>query len=855
MQSFTRQFLAWGLIVLVLCSCFTVPASANSKQVLVLNSYHQGYRWTDNIVSGIMSVLGSSTTHAALTIEDMDTKRISRPEYLERLYEVYKYKFQNRKFDVVICTDDTAFNFVSTYRQELFPGTPVVFCGINYLDEAMLAGKELMTGVAEEYDIRRTLELMLMLHPNTRTIYIINDKTITGQANLRTLNEILPDYTKRVSFTSLGHMGMPEVQQTVAGLADGSLILFLNFFEDGEGKHYDYKESISLVADKSRVPVYGLWDFYLGHGIVGGMLTSGYFQGVAVAKIAEQILNGEQPANIPIVRNSPNRFMFDRVQLERFGIKSDQLPENSIIINETYSNKKQILLLNSYHHGMEWVEEVERGVRAVLGDTAEYNLYVDFFDAKRNFSPEYGQKMNEVFLDKFATKKFDAVIVSDEPAYNFALSYQQALFPDIPIVFLGVNDYRELSPAKREWITGVVETIDLKGTIDLALKLHPETQEVVVINDKTGTGMVNRELMRVLMPQYMGRVRFNFFEDMNMSEVLDKVAVLPSDRLILLLTFNQDKSNNVFTYEECVDLIAGAASVPIYSVWDFYVGHGIVGGRVTSGYSQGETAARLAKEALQGKKPETIPVVMDSPNRYMFNSRQLEKYNIAENRLPPDSIVINRPESFYDKYKTLVWTVSGVIVGLLFVIAALYHLMAERRKTAESLKLFATVDPMTGLLNRHAGLAYLAELIGKNKPATVCFTDVNDLKLVNDTYGHHEGDQLIRTVADIFLKNLRETDLVCRLGGDEFLLILPGLTPDEAEAAWTKIAENFTLYNEAKHKEYQVIVSHGQAYYDGRREISVDELVREADCAMYQEKYDYKQAACSVANRARWEFG
>jgi diguanylate cyclase (GGDEF)-like protein len=174
--------------------------------------------------------------------------------------------------------------------------------------------------------------------------------------------------------------------------------------------------------------------------------------------------------------------------------------------------------------------------------------------------------------------------------------------------------------------------------------------------------------------------------------------------------------------------------------------------------------------------------------------------------------------------------------------------MAERRKSAESLKLFATVDPMTGVLNRHAGLAYLTELIGGNQPTTVCFTDVNDLKLVNDTYGHHEGDELIRIVAGIFVRNLRKTDLVCRVGGDEFLLIFPGLSLDEAENAWARIAADCKMYNEAGHKEYKVIVSHGKTHYDGSREITVDELVREADCAMYQEKYNYKQAACLVPN-------
>ena len=308
-----------------------------------------------------------------------------------------------------------------------------------------------------------------------------------------------------------------------------------------------------------------------------------------------------------------------------------------------------------------------------------------------------------------------------------------------------------------------------------------------------------------------------------------------------MLTFNQDKDNNVFTYEESVDLIAGAAKVPIFGVWDFYVSRGIVGGRVTSGFSQGEAAALLTKQTLAGTKPGEIPIVTDSPNRYMFNYKLLQKFEIDEAALPPDSIIVHKPKSFYGEYTRLVWIIAGIISFLLVVIAGLYYLMMERRKAADSLKLFATVDPMTGVFNRRAGLSYLEDLINTNQQAVICFADVNELKLVNDTFGHNEGDALIRIVADTFLKTLRKTDLVCRVGGDEFLLIFPGLGLTEAEKVWSRIVASFNQYNETNAKPYKVVVSHGITQYDGKREITVDELVREADGAMYQEKYNYRR--------------
>lgn len=103
------------------------------------------------------------------------------------------------------------------------------------------------------------------------------------------------------------------------------------------------------------------------------------------------------------------------------------------------SDKKQVLLLNSYHHGMEWVNEIEVGIRSVFDDPSLYNLNIDFMDAKRNFSAAYMQKTLELFQEKYKDKKFDAIIVTDDNAYEFVLRNQQLLFPATPIVFLLIH--------------------------------------------------------------------------------------------------------------------------------------------------------------------------------------------------------------------------------------------------------------------------------------------------------------------------------------------------------------------------------------------------------------------------------
>ena len=336
------------LLVLVVCG-LTGPVievraqdDQEQKRVLFLNSYHKGYKWSDDIAEGIQSAFEGQGPerlegqNVELQIEYMDTKRIFDEQYLQQLYDIYAYKFRDRQFDVVMSSDDNAFSFLVKYRDDLFPGTPVVFSGVNFFDSAMLTGQRLFTGVNEDVDLGGGLELALQLHPDTEQVVIVNDTTTTGarlHGRLVRLAKRYPD----IEFTWLEDVTMQEIRETVSTLPPDSLIFYTLFFRDQAGNFFEYDNSVKLIDEKSQVPMYGIWDFSLGYGIVGGKLTSGYAQGEAAGEIALRILQGESAQSIPIQMQSPSRYMFDYEQLERFGIELSDLPEDSIVINRTLS--------------------------------------------------------------------------------------------------------------------------------------------------------------------------------------------------------------------------------------------------------------------------------------------------------------------------------------------------------------------------------------------------------------------------------------------------------------------------------------------------------------------------------------
>lgn len=330
---------AWCFLLasLILASWSGTAWAGAPRQVLILNSYHKGYKWTDDINKGIESVLTSQGNPISIRVEYMDTKRISDDTYYGLLKEIYRYKFKRIRFEVILCSDDNAFNFLRQFGDELFPGIPKVFCGVNYFKPFDLAGYPWFTGVNEEVDIRAAIDVILRLHPDTRQIVVVNDTTTTGQKIHGKLMELVPVFRDRVSFSFLEDMDMPDILAQLKRLPPDAIVFYTLFFRDKSGTFFEFDESISLVSGASDVPVYGAWDFSLNHGIVGGMLTSGFYQGEAAAKIALRILGGEHIRNIPVIQKSPNRYMFDFRQLSRFEISIRDLPRGSSIINRPLS--------------------------------------------------------------------------------------------------------------------------------------------------------------------------------------------------------------------------------------------------------------------------------------------------------------------------------------------------------------------------------------------------------------------------------------------------------------------------------------------------------------------------------------
>ncbi len=305
--------------------------------VLILNSYHSGYAWSDNEVAAILDTFRQQDSHWLPYVELMDTKRFPKADHLAFLKEVYRQKYRNARIAVLTACDHPALEFALETRALLAPDASIVFCGVNGYSPRMIEGHERITDVAESLDIAGTLEAALTLFPGTKTVVAIHDYTVSGLATRRDLDVAARSFSTRVRFDALPESDMPEVLESVSRLPKDAIVLALSFSRDKAGQVFDHPRVADLLSGRSAVPVFVVHEERLGHGVIGGSVLGGLEHGKRAASLALRILGGVPASTIPVATGPAGRLLFDWQVLLRYRIPRSALPAGSVVVNEPQS--------------------------------------------------------------------------------------------------------------------------------------------------------------------------------------------------------------------------------------------------------------------------------------------------------------------------------------------------------------------------------------------------------------------------------------------------------------------------------------------------------------------------------------
>ncbi len=313
--------------------------TGESRSILVLQSYHSGMRWVENIERGIRQQLDKQKDHVKIFIEYMDTKHVPFDDEYERFYaELLKRKYSARMPDVILSADNNAFEILKRHGNRLFPHVPVVFCGVNFFKDEYLDGFDNFTGVVEAFDIRATLTAALAIHPDTKYIYVINDFLPSSMLATEESKRDLADFPINIPMEFAQKLSLSGIERRLRKLPEHSLVILGAFFRDADDIYYLPADSLSRFKKAApETPIYGQLDTHIGLGIIGGYLIDGEAQGRYAMEMALQILHGRHVRDIPVRKHHTNSYIFDWTEMKRFGIRTSQLPADSIVINKPFS--------------------------------------------------------------------------------------------------------------------------------------------------------------------------------------------------------------------------------------------------------------------------------------------------------------------------------------------------------------------------------------------------------------------------------------------------------------------------------------------------------------------------------------
>lgn len=521
----------------------------------------------------------------------------------------------------------------------------------------------------------------------------------------------------------------------------------------------------------------------------------------------------------------------------------------------------RVLFLSSYDPTFITAELERKGVEHVLYK-ANIVYDVQYMNTKKDRT-EGNIEGIRITLEKRMEEglTYDAVITADDAALHFAVDNHEQLFQGLPVFFMGVNDIdyaKEVS--KNDFVTGVTEDQLSDEMIALALKQNPGAKNVVGIVDRTVTSQGDAKEFMKLQSKYKD-LSFSciYTTDKTRSALGSELEALDDSTILIYFNGQDDSQGNLYSMAENASFIRAHTSIPVYRPNIGGVGNGLTGGLYCDFYKNASDAAKMCVDAIKYHvDPKTIQMKSSGKGQCVFDQEMVDKYHINTHLLPKNTSYLNNGSGYWDNNRHIIFPMILLVAALcMFLINsiiatkrnAIYAKEAEDshkelQKYYDDLNYEAQHDRMTGLLNRQAMVSRSKTKLSSMNDGdayTIFAIDLDNMKEVNDSYGHDTGDDILRELA-IRLQRIaiRYKGLISRYDGDEFVLLLPGNHSKEGDEVRETI-EN-TFQDPVYIGDTCIIPTCSIGMKPGviSSESSVEEDVINADVALYHAKHDGK---------------
>lgn len=314
--------------------------------------------------------------------------------------------------------------------------------------------------------------------------------------------------------------------------------------------------------------------------------------------------------------------------------------------------------------------------RLQLDRREDVEYFPEYFELSRFPEEKQILSFRDYLHSKYANRRADVVVASADGPLKFLLEHRADLFPNTPIVFVANDPPTPEALAAGAGATGIHYQNAYRDTLDLALRLHPETQQVFVVS---GSAERDRRFERAAQQELAGydQVEITYLTDLPLPQLIDTTRSLAARSVILYARQQSlNEQGKLLDSYEVLARIAPESAAPIYGFGTVMLGSGIVGGYLQGPEMNGAKTAELVTRILGGARARDLPV--EQAQRVpMFDWRQLRRWNVSERNLPPDSVVRYREFTFWELYK---WRIAGAIAFMFLQTAFIVILLWERRR-------------------------------------------------------------------------------------------------------------------------------------------------------------------------------
>lgn len=391
---------------------------------------------------------------------------------------------------------------------------------------------------------------------------------------------------------------------------------------------------------------------------------------------------------------------------------------------------RTILYINSYWNDSDWTESFQAGMLSVLKKNKNYSVIYDSIEP-RSGKAQISDSILEFHLKRYKGKSIDLFIVSDSYAFKLALYLRKKMLHDIPIIYSSIDTVKPGPATKNEKNIYEVRGCDcLARTINLAMKLQPDSKDIYFVNDFTPNGQSMLERVKKLQSVYKGKLKFNTVDNLSIHTLPVRMAQIPENAIVMYLNFTQDQLGKTLTLRNSIKLITKHLKAPLYCTHGFDSGSGAVGGIITDEYQYGRIAAELAEKILSTENVSLIPQMTTFTSPIKIDYQALVKHSLNPEFLPPACVVVNRPNSIMELYSLhKVTFILMIIIIVAFVATSLVLPYYIRRTKIES-KLRSEISH-----DLDQSQAYF-EMIFKNAPVGIARikTVENTIADANETF-------------------------------------------------------------------------------------------------------------------------